>query len=375
MGDMLSQDEINELLGEGKGKLTNEERDVLGEIGNISMGTAATTLFALLNHKVSITTPKVSDSTYGEVMESYEIPSVAIRVDYKIGITGTNVMVLSQKDVKTIADLMMGGEGIISDNEPIELTDLDLSAISEAMNQMIGSSSTSLSSMVKTKVDIDTPNAFIMDLDTKNEIFERLGVNPDDEISTVSFNLKIGDLVDSKLIQIMDLNFSKELVRILKSLEEEVKPEAVEAAANQQYAQQDMSQQGMNQLTPEQMQFNQQQTQFNQQQSSGFNNSNLNVQPVQFQNFDISSVIQQKENIGIIMDVQLEVTVELGRTSKSIKEILEFTPGTIVELNKLAGEPIDILVNGKFIANGEVVVIDENFGIRITDIISVENRI
>jgi len=89
----------------------------------------------------------------------------------------------------------------------------------------------------------------------------------------------------------------------------------------------------------------------------------------------MNDLVQQKENIEIIMDVPLEVTVELGRTSRKIKDILELQPGSIVELNKLAGEPIDILVNGKFVAKGEVVVIDENFGIRITDIINVEHRI
>jgi flagellar motor switch protein FliN/FliY len=96
---------------------------------------------------------------------------------------------------------------------------------------------------------------------------------------------------------------------------------------------------------------------------------------VSFQNFDVASVMQQKENIEIIMDVPLEVTVELGRTTRKIKDILEFSPGSIIELNKLAGEPIDILVNGKFVAKGEVVVIDENFGIRITDIVNAEHRI
>jgi flagellar motor switch protein FliN/FliY len=102
----------------------------------------------------------------------------------------------------------------------------------------------------------------------------------------------------------------------------------------------------------------------------------MQVSPVQFQSFDVNEVMQQKENMGIIMEVPLEIAVELGRTSKKIKEILEFTPGTIIELDKLAGEPLDILVNGKFVAKGEVVVVmDENFGVRITDIISVENRI
>ena len=96
----------------------------------------------------------------------------------------------------------------------------------------------------------------------------------------------------------------------------------------------------------------------------------VNVQPVQFQAFSPDLVaVNQKENINLIMDVPLEVTVELGRTHKSIQDILEFSPGTIIELNKIAGEPIDVLVNGKYVAKGEVVVIEESFGVRVTEII------
>ena len=104
--------------------------------------------------------------------------------------------------------------------------------------------------------------------------------------------------------------------------------------------------------------------------SAMYANQQVNVQPAQFQNFtgDMNGVFP-KENIDLIMDVPLEVTVELGRTSKSIHDILDFAPGTIIELNKIAGEPIDVLVNGKYVAKGEVVVIEESFGVRITEII------
>lgn len=97
----------------------------------------------------------------------------------------------------------------------------------------------------------------------------------------------------------------------------------------------------------------------------------VNVQQAQFQNFSgaFNPAMFQQENIDLIMDVPLEVTVELGRTTKSIQEILDFAPGTIIELDKIAGEPIDVLVNGKYIAKGEVVVIEESFGVRITEII------
>jgi flagellar motor switch protein FliN len=410
MGDMLSQAEINALLnGDDSNQdnsedesityntvLTTDQKDTLGEVGNISMGTSATTLFALLNQKVNITTPRVRVRTYKSLMEKQEVPCVATRVDYKEGVTGTNVLILSQKDVKIITSLMMGGDGT-NINEDDELTELDLSAIGEAMNQMIGSASTSLSSMINRKVDIDTPFAFKIDFKDEAEVFEKLGVKADEEIVTVSFKIEIGTLIDSTLIQVIPLPFATELVDIVKKVNEEnmAKKEKLatlddsnqiqDMTAQNQQAQQPQGQyqQPQGQYQQPQGQYQQPQGQYQQpqgqyQQPQGQYQQpqgDVNVQSVQFQNFDVSAVMQQKENIGIIMDVPLEVTVELGRTSKAIKEILEFTPGTIIELNKLAGEPIDILVNGKFIANGEVVVIEENFGIRITDIISVENRI
>jgi len=460
MGDMLSQDEIDALLGGGVSNstepepepslddtndenignlLSTEEKDILGEIGNISMGTSATTLYALLNQKVTITTPKVNIIKFSSLSEKYDRPCVGIRVDYKEGIVGSNILILRQRDVKVIANLMMGGTGEIEDDE---LTEIDLSAIAEAMNQMIGSSSTSLSSMLEHKIDIDTPQAFVLSFDD-DTFFDKLGLK-DEVVACVSFRMEIGSLIDSEIMQILPIEFALQMVNKLKSSmmggASEAESAATQTTSAQSEPKAEQSQAGyMDQAyTPQteygamggqpqqpigygqpqqQMGYNQPQQPMGynqpmydqsmmQQQMGGYNQpmygqpmgynqpmynqpmgyqpqmqpppqpqQTQSVQPVQFQNFDVSEVMQQKENIGIIMDVPLEITVELGRTNKKIKEILEFSPGTVVELDKLAGEPIDILVNGKFIAKGEVVVIDENFGIRITDIISKENRI
>ncbi len=400
MGDMLSQDEINALLGDADNEvdgseaasnemniLSNEEKDILGEIGNISMGTAATTLFALLNQKVNITTPKVSVFSWKELADRYDRPCVGIKVGYKEGLVGANVLVLKQMDVKIIADLMMGGTGEVDEDR--ELTDLDLSAIAEAMNQMVGSSATSLSSMLNMKIDIDTPNAFILDFND-DSFFEQLGFE-DNPIVATCFRMEVGTLIDSEIMQILPISFALDMVNSLRNgmtmdepepvSQPEPEPEPQPMAAPQQ----PMQQQPIQQQQPMYQQPMQQQPMYQQpmyqqpmqQQQPIYQQPlpNVNVQPVQFQSFDMSDVMQQKENIGIIMDVPLEVTVELGRTHKLIKEILEFSPGTVVELDKLAGEPIDILVNGKRIAKGEVVVIDENFGIRLTDIVSIEDRI
>lgn len=412
MSDIISQAEIDALLSgaapdaeataandTSMDSLSSEQRDILGEVGNISMGTAATTLSTLLNQKVWITTPKVSTSTWKELAKGYERPCVGVRVGYTEGLEGTNVLILNQLDVKIITNLMLGGDGAVDPDE--EIGEMQLSAISEAMNQMVGSSSTSISSLINTKIDISTPQAFILNFEN-DDFFENIGFGEEGIVLT-KFRMEIGTLIDSEIVQILERKFAGGLVDRMKAgmmgeTAEAQKPSSAPAAAAPQpmaspqqqatmqsgmpYSDGSAMQQPYPQQPYQQQPYPQQPYQQQPYQAQGGVNNympqspaNVNVQPVQFQNFDMESVVQQKENIGIIMDVPLEVTVELGRTSKKIKEILEFSPGSIIELDKLAGEPIDILVNGKFVAKGEVVVIDENFGIRITDIISVENRI
>lgn len=384
MGDMLSQAEINALLGVVDSNedtkdviLTEEQGDILGEIGNISMGTSATTLYALLSQKVQIDTPKVTLKKWRDLSESYNRPCVGVRVDYKIGLKGSNILILKEKDVKIITNLMMGGDGETDTDG--ELTEIDLSAIGEAMNQMVGSSSTSLSSLLKIKIDIDTPYAFILDFN-ETDFIKNIGFDEEYVVCT-SFRMTIGNLIDSEITQVLPYTFALEMVEQLK---EEIKYIKDKTANELQEKAQPIKQDKPTDKpidkppVPQHVPQQEQQVQYqqpNEYQQRQVPQNNVNVQTAQFQNFDMSDLIQQKENIGIIMDVPLDVTVELGRTKKKIKEILEFGPGSIIELDKIAGEPIDILVNGKYVAKGEVVVIDENFGVRITDIISVENRI
>ena len=383
MSDMLSQEEINALLGDSVATneennntnaneiLTDENRDILGEVGNISMGTAATTLSALLNHKVEISTPTVSMVYPKDLSSKYDKPCVGLKINYKEGLIGSNLLILKQEDVKIIANLMMGGDGNVSLDEE-GLTELDLSAISEAMNQMVGSSSTSLSSMLGYKIDIDTPQAFILKLDD-DTFFEELTMT-DEHLVCNSFRMVVQDLIDSEIMQLLPVEFAESIIQKLTSSEEVEQPAAEPQPAPQPTPQPQphVAPQPVQQAQPMAQPV---MTQPMQTQSSNVMHNNVNVQTAQFQSFDMNELAQQKENITIIRDVPLEVTVELGRTRKPIKEILEFNPGTVIELDKLAGEPIDILVNGKFIARGEVVVIDENFGVRVTDIISTEDRI
>ena len=373
MDGMLSQEEINALLGgmgedggsdssdtqagAGSVPLSSEEKDAIGEISNISMGTAATTLSTLLNQKVLITTPNVSIANWEDISQSYDRPCVFIQISYIEGLDGNNILILREKDVKIITDLMMGGNG--EDVDGTELSELHLSAICEAMNQMMGSAATSISSVLEKKVDISPPTASLIDMDGSIDE-EGFGDFLKGEFVKVSFRLEIGTLIDSELMQLYPIDFAKELYNKFMSSSEldqpapaapapapapapaapTLGPAPAMSAPPQGYAQP---------MQPAQP---------------------VNVAPAQFQAFDNTiNPLMQQENIGLIMDVPLEVTVELGRTNKTIKEILDFSPGTIIELNKLAGEAIDLLVNGKYVAKGEVVVIEDNFGIRITEII------
>ena len=379
MSDMLSQEEINALLGDSVINdednntnideiLTDEKKDILGEVGNISMGTAATTLSALLNHKVEISTPTVSIVYPSELSGKYDKPCVGLKINYKEGLIGSNLLVLKQEDVKIIANLMMGGDGNVSGDE--ELTELDLSAISEAMNQMVGSSSTSLSSMLGYKIDIDTPQAFILKFD--DDTFFKDLTSKDEYLVCNSFRMVVHELIDSEIMQLLPVDFSESIIEKLTSSKEaktDVEPTPQPVPEPSPAPQPSVQQPTVSSHSQPIIQ------QPTMSQTSNIMHNNVNVQTAQFQSFDMNELAQQKENITIIRDVPLEVTVELGRTRKPIKEILEFNPGTVIELDKLAGEPIDILVNGKFIARGEVVVIDENFGVRVTDIISSEERI
>lgn len=356
MSDMLSQEEIDALLrgnSEGDPFLTPEETDALGEIGNISMGTSATTLYTLLNNKVTITTPVVSVMTWEDLVKQYPLPYVGVEVKYTEGLEGTNLLILKEDDVKAITSLMMGGDG---HDTMGDINDLHLSAIGEAMNQMIGSSSTSLSSMFDMSINISPPKAFLI----KFKESKPIDFSINDSIVRIAFKMEVEGILDSEIMQIIPINFAKEMVKNLlhSSAEHKEKREDKQEMPDKSRI--------VDKSIPEE-----------DKRGTNLNKGQMNsvhVQPVKFEAFDKDSGPGDKENIDLIIDVPLEITVELGRTKKLIKDILEFGPGTVVELDRLAGEPVDVIVNGKFIAKAEVVVIDENFGVRITDIVSPNKR-
>ena len=361
----LANDDLNDLL-------TDMEKDTLGEIGNMSFGSAATALSALLGQKVEITTPTTTVVSRESLENEFIQPYVAVKVEYTEGLTGANLLVIKKTDAAIIADLMLGGDGTQPEEE---LNEIHLSAVQEAMNQMMGSAATSMSTIFNKKVDISPPTTDIMDI--QNEKGIQL-IPQSGNLIKVSFNIKVGELIDSDIMQLFEMDFGKGLVAELEQVmsggsSEPVEEEIPSVDLSAPVEQPTPEPQPAVQQAPVQPQVQQapvQQAPPVQQQQQ------VNVQQPQFASFESPQLKQEEQhNLNLLLDIPLEVTVELGRTTRSVKEILEMSSGSIIELDKLAGEPVDILVNNRNIAKGEVVVIDENFGVRITDILSKEDRL
>ncbi|MDF2557334.1 MAG: flagellar motor switch protein [Bacillales bacterium] len=372
---LLSQDEINALFNQDKGAeapsisnyLSTMEQDALGEIGNISLGSSTTALSTLLNQRVEITTPTLSAIEKKKLEENLLGMSVAVHVDYTKGIQGKNLLVIKESDAKIIANLMMGGDGTDLD---AELTEFHLSAVQEAMNQMMGSAATSMSTIFNQKVDISPPR-----IDVLGNPPNRVSDLSEEILIEVSFRLKVGNLIDSDMIQYLPLSFAQNMAKKILypeqvSVTSQVKE--VPVASPVKEAPTVIS----NHTSPMQTQptlrvESQANSQFKTQATES-----TNAQKVEFTNFtDHQASSAQESNIDLLYDIPLSITVELGRTQMPIRKILELGPGAVVQLDKLAGEPVDILANQKLIARGEVVVIEENFGVRIVDIISPIDRL
>lgn len=385
--EMLSQEEIDALLRQGREEREEQDRledyltpleiDALGEIGNITYGNASTALSTLLGQKVDITTPTVSLIKKEELEQIFPYPYVAVQVEYTKGFIGTNILVLQTRDAGVIADLMMGGNG---ENPPEQLSEMELSACQEAMNQMMGSAATSMSTLFHRMVNISPPKVDILDIPAGKPKIDLL---EEERLIKIAFQLRIGKLIDSSIMLLLRTPFAKALAESLLSgnpLEEEEpvanperKSEArLEIKAESKPEMRDSTLREETELIrkearPEPSSFG----------GRPEGRPSMQVQPVQFANLDQSqaNISQNGVNLNLLMDIPLQVTVELGRTKRFIREILELGPGSILELDKLAGEPVDIFVNNKLIAKGEVVVIDENFGVRVTEIISQWERI
>ncbi|RSK27036.1 flagellar motor switch phosphatase FliY [Bacillus sp. HMF5848] len=415
--EMLSQDEIEALLRgtedllddsstdnknddqstPEESLLSSMEKDALGEIGNISFGSSATALSTLLNQKVDITTPTVQLVKKASLEQEFPHPYVAVQVSYTVGFSGVNLLVIKQSDAAIIADLMLGGDGSTPDSE---LNEIQLSAVQEAMNQMMGSAATSMSTIFNKRVDISPPSIDLLNI-KQGEGTETIPNN--DYLVKVSFRLRVGSLIDSDIMQLLPMDFAKALVEDLLGPNESVVQETPSTQQNQHSQQAiEQSPQNTGEYSQAQNNYNQDTRQqhyqqpasapdpyqhMNHYQQAGPQRIGANfqefpggtpahVQSAEFSSFTPTQISEtESRNLDMLLDIPLQVTVELGRTKRSVKEILELSSGSIVELDKLAGEPVDILVNNKLIAKGEVVVIEENFGVRVTDIVSQSDRI
>lgn len=420
--NFLSQEEINALLsGEStdsedsnvsssgsenmEDAITETDKDLLGEIGNISMGSASTALYQLINQQVNITTPVVSVTTLKEIKEGFETPNIVLDIEYIAGIVGRNILIIKTYDGLVISNLMMGGDGKVTDVH--ELSELEISAVSEAMNQMIGSAATSMATMFGRKVDISPPTSKVV---TDDLVPISDSIPEDQPIVKVSFKMTIGDIVDSNIMQIFPIETAKNIVAIMtgedsgdktdeqqpekpkeepivnKEIHTQPEPQIQQTVSEQpmQYEQPQMQMQQQQYAPQQQMQgYGQPQMQSYMQQPQMYGGGQVQqyAQPVEvhqaaFEPLTPQNSVPPIKNIDLIMDVPLDISVVLGRTKKSIQDILNLGAGSLIELDKLAEEPVEILVNGKQIALGEVVVVvDENFGVRITSIVSNVERL
>ncbi|NLM37073.1 MAG: flagellar motor switch phosphatase FliY [Firmicutes bacterium] len=339
--EMLSQEEINALLNEETAELTPMEKDALGEIGNIAFGSGATALSLLLNRRVELNTPNVELSELSELIRKYPKPCLAAEVDYTTGLQGTNLLIIQMHDAAVIADLMLGGDGT---SPNAELGEMEISAVAEAMNQMIGKASTSMSSLFELRVEIAPPRTRILSMKNVEEFNSEFV--KDNLVAVVYFRLVIEGLVDSQIMLVIPYHFAREMAKTLIDANEQ---EPVEGKMAEQPKE--------NRSKPVERK------------------ADGSVRSVQFKTLEPTPPIEGPSNLDLLLDVALELSVELGSTKMRIKEILELGIGSVIELDRLAGELVDILVNGKLIAKGEVVVIDENFGVKITDIISPFERV
>lgn len=406
------------------GKLTTLSElqlDAIGEIMNISMGSAATAVSELLNAKVWITTPKVTVVQASKLNYDRLEPAICVKIEYIKGLSGSNLMILKQDDVQLILNQLMGKPPVISPD--FEFDELNISAVSEVMNQMMGASSTALSEFLGMGIDISTPTPYIL---SEINIADLQNYEQTDMVAAINFDLTIDGVIKSEFISVLDIDLAATLADRMIGGATSPEPvvtepapapapapqpvpqaEPVPQAATVQQAAPVQQATPMPQVAPVQQAAAPvpqatpmpqvapvppvapvpQADMYAQQGYYGYPNPAMYGQPVQpvmqpqpavnyrnaqlaqFENFEAPLGSEQKENLQLLMDVPLQISVEIGSTKKKIKDILEFSQGTIIELERQAGAPVDVMVNGNLIARGDVVVIDDNFAVRITEIV------
>lgn len=369
-------------------EFSSYEIDAVGEILNISMGSAATAVSELLNAKVWITTPQVSVVKAADLNYDRLEPAICVKIVYVSGISGQNMMVLKQDDVQLILNQLMGNPLVVSPD--FEFDEMNISAVSEVMNQMMGASATALSDLLGISVDISTPTPYLIEQTNFCQLAE---LDPDETIVAVTFNLSVDGVMNSEFMSVMSVDLAKSLsdkmIEKFHGDEAEAQPAKQPASAPaaqpaapapqpdpaQGMAQPQQSAPGAYPYPPQ-----------GQPAYPGYGYQNqyaaygaypppvppVNIQNAQLHQFDAMDFglpTDQQDNLKLLMGVPLEISVEIGTAKRKVKDILEFTQGTIIELERQAGAPVDVVVNGNLIARGDVVVIDDNFAVRITEIV------
>ena len=380
-------------------EFSSYEIDAVGEILNISMGAAATAVSELLNAKVWITTPQVNVVKAADLNYDRLEPAICVKIVYVKGISGQNMMVLKQDDVQLILNQLMGNPLVVSPD--FEFDEMNISAVSEVMNQMMGASATALSDLLGMTVDISTPTPYVIEQTNFCQLAE---LDPEETIVAVTFNLTVDGIMNSEFMSVMSVELAKSLSskRIEKFHGDEPEPEAAPAApaasapaaaapapaaqpgpapaaAQPQPAPAAMPQQPMPGAYPYPPQgqpapypgytYPNQYAAYGAYPPPAPPVNIQNAQLHQFDNVDYGLPADQQDNLKLLMGVPLEISVEIGTAKRKVKDILEFTQGTIIELERQAGAPVDVVVNGNLIARGDVVVIDDNFAVRITEIV------
>lgn len=398
----------------GQTVLSPMQLDAIGEIMNISLGSSATAVSNMLDHRVDITTPRVTVVPVEEFSLGELEPAIGVEIKYVSGLEGSNIMLLKREDVKMIVDILMG---TTTPDEEFELNDMTISAVCEVMNQMMGAASTALSDFLGRPVNISTPQSFTLD-DLAAFKKEHFATN-DGLLVVVHFMLSIENVLQSEFVNVMPTGLARELLKGF-GMEGELadpapapapeppKPEPAPAPAASGGSGGKLSQEEIERLmggmassapeppapapqpqpaapapapqpapvaqsapvqpAPAQPAYAPPAPVYYAPQPEP---RVINSHPLQLPELDVGGKLnkEQSQNLELIMSVPLEVSVEIGRTRRKVEDILTFTKGSLVVLDKLAGDQVDVFVNGLCVARGDVVVIDDNFGVRITEVL------
>lgn len=344
--------------------------DAVGEILNISMGSAATAVSELLDAKVWITTPKVEIKKVDELNYAKFEPAIAVKIVYLSGISGSNLLILKQSDVQLILNQLMGMPLVVTDD--FKFDELNISAVGEVMNQMMGASATALADLLATPIDISTPEPHVLE---DSNLGGLSGLDLEETIAAITFNLTIDGIIKSEFMSILSLDLARSLAdKMLSSAEAPAMPasEPAPTAAPAPIPAPTPQPMPVHNTPPMYDQAPPPMPQYHQPQQQVVYQNPVNIKAAQLQEFDAPSFTlpqEQQDNLQLLMTVPLNITVEIGSARKKVKEILEFSQGTIIELDRQAGAPVDVIVNGNLIAKGDVVVVDDNFAVRITEIV------